>query len=120
MQDRWVPAMYIIHIKQKVDFISKPDQDSQRIKYIYNYKYINFTAVCKIRLQWFQWIFWKLWEKLPVYVRLQWFQWIFWKLWEKLPVCHKSYTCLLKMLLKNQYENIENKLGTLQGILLNL
>ena len=68
MLDKWVPAMYIIHIKQKVDFISKPDQDSQRIKYIYNYKYINFTAVCKIRLQWFQWIFWKLWEKLPVYV----------------------------------------------------
>ena len=35
-------------------------------------------------------------------------------------ICHKSYTCLPKMLLKNQYENIENKLGTLQGILLNL
>ena len=35
-------------------------------------------------------------------------------------ICHKSYTCLPKMLLKNQYENIENKLGTLQGILQNL
>lgn len=51
MQDKQVPAMYIVHIKQKVDFISKPDQDSQRIKYIY--KYINFTALYKTGLSGF-------------------------------------------------------------------
>lgn len=44
MQDKRVPTMYIVHIKQKVDFISKPDQDSQRRKYIY--KYMN-TALYK-------------------------------------------------------------------------